>query len=294
MKPIATGSTRQDTAYAVVVLALISVVVVSAQQPTFDVVSITPSQPGAQNRLPRITPGRVEIYNSTLKDLIRIGYSRFAFDTREIVGGPSWIASERFDIVATMDHQPPGFESTGLPTDLPARLRALIEERFRVKMHNERREGDVYDLTFARSDKKTSAGLRTVPDVCAAAMKELTGPTPPPRRSGPPPCSFGGPPGQLIGTGVTMVMFSAVLSMNVGRPVVDRTSLAGSFDIELTFDPASAAQAAPGAPPGPVPTDDTKPSIFTALQEQLGLKLEATRGPIDVLVIDQAERPTSN
>ena len=272
-------------------------VTLSGQQPSperFDVVSIKPSQPGAQNRLPRISPGRVEIANSTLKELIRMSYSRFAFDTREIVGGPSWIASERFDIVATLDQQQSGVDSTGLPTGLDVRLRALIEDRFRVKTHNERREGDVYDLTFARSDQKTSAGLRTVPDLCAAAMKELTGPTPPPRRSGPPPCSFGGPPGKLIGTGVTMAMFSAVLSMNVGRPVVDRTALAGSFDIELTYDPASAAQAAPGAPPGPVPTDDTKPSIFTALQEQLGLKLESTRGPIDVLVVDQAERPTPN
>jgi uncharacterized protein (TIGR03435 family) len=282
----------------VAALLLASSVSLIGQQPTpqprFDVVSIKSSPPGAPNRLPRISSGRVEIFNSTLKELIRLSYSRFAFDTRKITGGPSWIASERFDIVATMDQQQSGFDSTGLPTGLDVRLRALIEDRFRVKTHNERREGDVYDLTFARSDKKTSAGLRTVPDMCAAAMKELTGPTPPPRRSGPPPCSFGGPPGKLIGTGVTMAMFSAVLSMNVGRPVVDRTALTGSFDIELTFDPASAAQAAPGAPPGPVPTDETKPSIFTALQEQLGLKLESTRGPIDVLVVDQAERPTPN
>jgi uncharacterized protein (TIGR03435 family) len=263
-----------------------------ASQPTFDVISIKPSQPGAPNRLPRISPGRVEIFNTTLKALIRMAYSRFAFDTRQIVGGPSWIDSEHFDLVATMD-LPPQVDSTGLPAGLVAMLRALIEDRFGVKTHNERREGDVYTLTFARGDKQTGAGLRTVPDACAAAMKEFTGASPPPR-SGPPPCSFGGPPGKLIGTGVTMAMFANVLSGNVGRPVVDRTALAGSFDIELNFDPASAAQAPPGAPPGPTPIDDTKPSIFTALQEQLGLKLESTRGPIDVLVIDQAERPTAN
>ena len=93
---------------------------------------------------------------------------------------------------------------------------------------------------------------------------------------------------------MTIAMVASVLSGNAGRTVIDRTGLAGSFDIEMNFDPASAAQAPPGAPPGPTPTDDSKPSIFTALQEQLGLKLEPTRGPIDVLVVDQAERPTAN
>ena len=264
-----------------------------ASQPTFDVISIKPSQAGAPNRVPRISPGRVEIFNTTLKGLIRMAYSRFAFDTREIAGGPSWIDSERFDLIATMD-RPPQPDATGMPTELVGMLRALIEERFAVRTHNERREGDVYLLTFARSDKKTGASLRNVPEACAAEMKQLTGATPLPRRSGPPPCSFGGPPGKLIGTSVTMAMFANVLSGTAGQTVVDRTGLAGSFDIELTFDPASAAQAPPGAPPGPTPADDSKPSIFTALQEQLGLKLESTRGSIDVLVIDQAERPKEN
>jgi uncharacterized protein (TIGR03435 family) len=265
----------------------------AASPQTFDVVSIKPSAPGAQNRMPRISPGRVELVNTTLKQLIAAAYSRFPFDPRQVVGGPAWIDSERFDIAATME-RPPRFDQTGMLGELNGMLRALIEQRFGVKAHNEQREGDVYTLTFARSDRKTGAGLRQVPDACAAALKELTGATALPQRSGPPPCSFGGPPGRLIGTGVTIAMFASVLSGSVGRPVVDRTELSGSFDIELTFDPASAAQAPPGAPPGPVPIDDSKPSIFTALQEQLGLRLEATRGPIEVLVIDQAERPTAN
>jgi uncharacterized protein (TIGR03435 family) len=265
----------------------------AAPQRTFEVVSIKPSPPNAPNRFPRINPGRVEIYNQTLKGLIRMTYSQFPFDSREIVGGPSWIDSERFDIIATMDFQPQ-FDSSGLPAGLVAMLRALVDDRFRLKTHNERREGDIYTLTLLRSDRKTGTGLRSVPDLCAESMKQLSGATPTPQRTGPPPCSFGGPPGKLIGTGVTMAMFANVLSGNAGRPVVDRTGLMGSFDFELTFDPASAAQAPPGAPLGPVPRDDTKPSIFTALQEQLGLKLESTRGPIDVLVVDQAERPTPN
>ncbi len=175
------------------------------------------------------------------------------------MGGPAWIDSERFDIVATME-RPPQFDQAGMLGELIGMLRALVEERFGVKAHNEQREGDVYTLTFARSDRKTGAGLRQVPDACAAALKELTGAAPLPQRSGPPPCSFGGPPGRLIGTGVTIAMFASVLSGNAGRTVIDRTGLAGSFDIELNFDPASAAQAPPGAPPGP-PADRRQQAV---------------------------------
>jgi uncharacterized protein (TIGR03435 family) len=264
-----------------------------APHPAFDVVSIKPSQPGAPTLIPRISPGRVEIYNRTLKELIRTAYSRFPFDMRDVVGGPSWIDSERFDIVATME-RPPQLNGVGILGELSGMLRAVIEQRFGVKTHNEQRQGDVYTLTHARSDRQTGAGLRQVPDTCDAALKELTGAAPPPPRTGPPPCSFGGPPGRLIGTGVTMVMVANVLSGHAGRTVVDRTGLAGSFEFELNFDPSSSAQAPPGAPPGPQPRDDSKPSIFTALQEQLGLKLEPTRGPVDVLVVDSAERPTPN
>jgi uncharacterized protein (TIGR03435 family) len=218
---------------------------------------------------------------------------RFPFDQREVVGGPSWIGSEGFTVTATTE-RPLQARPDGLPSDLIAMLRTLVEDRFQVRVHNERREANIYRLVLARRDRKTGAGLHSVPDACAEAIKELTGGPPRPQRAGPPPCSFGGPPGTLIGTGVTMTMFGNVLSSYVGWTVVDRTGLAGSFDIELNFDPASAARGAPGAPPGPIPTDDTRPSIFTALQEQLGLKLESARGPVDVLVIDRAERPTAN
>ena len=132
-------------------------------QPAFDVVSIKQSQPGAPNRLPRISPGRVELFNTTLKSLIGTAYSRFPFDSREVVGGPLWIDSERFDIVATME-KPPQLAGFAMLGELSVMLRALIEQRFGVKAHNEQREGDVYTLTYARSDRKTGIGLRKVPD----------------------------------------------------------------------------------------------------------------------------------
>jgi uncharacterized protein (TIGR03435 family) len=183
----------------------------AAPQRSFDVISIRPSPPATRNGLPRISPGRVEIYNQTLKGLIRMAYSRFAFDPREIVGGPSWIDSERFDIVATMEPSP-DVDSSGLPAGLVVMLRSLVEDRFRVKTHNEQREALIYALVLARSDKRTGAGLRTVADECAESMKALTSGKPVPPRGGPPPCSFGGSPGKLVGTGVTTTMFANVLS----------------------------------------------------------------------------------
>jgi len=261
------------------------------QQPAFDVVSITPNPSGLVDGRINMTPGgRVEWPGTTLRRLLGLAYMRHAFDAREIVGGPSWINSESFTVIATagrpIQNRPDGF-----PSDLVAMLRTLVEDRFKVRVHNEQRDAPIYTLVHARADRRTGSALRPVPDMCAESMKAMVNQ---PRRDGPPPCSFGGPPGQLVGTGVTMAMFANVLTRYVGRPVVDRTGLDGSFDLALTFDPASAAPGVPGAPPGPARTDDTSPSIVTALQEQLGLKLESTRGPIDVLVIDQAERPAPN
>ena len=261
-------------------------------QKAFDVVSIKPSASGAGDRGFRVNPsGRVEWTNTTLRALVRTAYQRFGFDPRDVIGGPAWIDSDRFDVIATAE-RPPQSRADGFPEELLGMTRALLQDRFKVRVHNEQRDAQIYAMVLARPDGKTGASLRPVPDACAEAMKAMTERTTP--RSGPPPCSFGGGAGKLIGTGVTLTMFGHVLSGFVGRNVVDRTGLAGSFDIQLMYDPASAAKAPPGAPPGPTNADDTAPSIFTALQEQLGLKLESTRGLVDVLVIDAAERPTAN
>jgi len=257
----------------------------------FDVVSIKPNPSGVDSII-RVSPGRIEFPSTTLMGLIKSAYGRFAFDPREVVGGPSWIDSDRFRVIGTSARP---FQSApdGFPTDLSAMIRRLVEDRFKVRVHSEQRETAHYAMILARTDGKTGPGLRSAPDECTQAIKELSGAKPAPRtRAGPPPCSFGGPPGKIVGTGVTLNAFANMLSRFAGRRVIDRTGLPGSFDIELTFDPASAAQLPPGAAPGPLPRDDAAASIFTALQEQLGLKLESTRSPVDVLVVDAAEPPT--
>src|SRR5262245_52552176 len=199
--------------------------------PAFDVVSIKPNRSDAVDTGFRLNPsGRLEWTNTTLRALLRTGYQRFGFDPREIVGGPAWIDSDRFDVIATAE-RPPQTRADGFPEELLAMIRALAEERFKVKVHNEQRDAAIYALVLARPDRKIGSALRSVSDACAEAMKVMADRTP---RMGPPPCSFRAAQGKLIGTGVTITMVGNVLSGFVGRLVVDRTGLAGRFDCELS------------------------------------------------------------
>lgn len=257
----------------------------------FEVVSIKPNRSGAVPSGFRVTPGgRVEWTNTTLRALIRMGYQRFGFDPREVVGGAAWIDADRFDVIATAE-RPPQTRADGFPEELLAMIRALLEDHFKVQVHNDRRDAAIYSLVLARPGQPIGSALRSVPDACVDAMKVMADKTPP---KGPPPCSFGSAGGKLIGTGVTMTMIANVLSSYVGRLVENRTELAGSFDFELTFDPSSAPTAPPSAQFGPAQRDDAAPALFTALQEQLALKLDSTRGSVDVLVVDAAQPPTEN
>jgi len=139
-------------AISIVALALIASSVIAAQQPTFDVVSIKPSPSGAQNRLPRISPGRVELFNTTLKRLIGMAYSRFPFDSREIVGGPPWVDSERFDIVATME-RPPQLDGTAMLGELSVMLRSRRAALWRQGAQRAARGRSLYTHICAKRQK---------------------------------------------------------------------------------------------------------------------------------------------
>jgi uncharacterized protein (TIGR03435 family) len=160
------------------------------------------------------------------------------------------------------------------------RVRALLADRFGVVVHPEMRELPVYALVVAREDRKFG------PEIAASKVDCASQPTPPG-------CGMRIGPGQMVMTGTPMSQFAMVLSNFVQRVVLDRTQLAGTFDFRLTWTPERIPQGAPppGAPALP-PVDPNGPSLFAALQEQLGLKLEPTRAPLDVLVIDRVERPT--
>lgn len=262
--------------------------------PTFEVASIKPNRSAdARQGFQSAPGGRYTLTAYTLKALIAVSHQRNAFDDREITGGPSWVDTERFDVQVKAEDGAVLNDRDGFPGPLFAMIRAMLADRFSLRTHNEVRERPVYALTVARSDKRLGRGLTKVDTDCAAAMRELAAPTPGAARpAGAPPCSFGGGPGRLLGNTVSLAMFASVLSRQVGRPVVDRTGVTDYFNITLEF--AGDARTANGPPvPEPPPVGDA-PSIFTAVQEQLGLKLESTRAPVDVLVIDKASPPTEN
>jgi uncharacterized protein (TIGR03435 family) len=165
-----------------------------------------------------------------------------------------WLSTDRWDITAKAEGDPP-FEQ------LVLMLRALVTERFSLVTHQERRDMPIYALVMARSNRAVGPALRPSSKDCSVPNS----------------CNVFGDPGVLKATGRTMDDLARNLSqMALGRMVVNRTNLPGAFDIELMWN------------------DTEGPSLFTALQEQLGLKLESDRAPADVLVIDSAKRPTED
>ena len=264
--------------------------------PSFEVASVRQSAPLTGGpvfmTLGQRAGGRWLSQNAALMGIIRAAYPAFALPG-QITGGPPWVSTERFDIDARAAGEP----TREVMADM---LKQLLADRFKLKVHSETREVDVYALVLARPDGRLGPGLREPAVDCAAIEAERkksstvgasppTAPTPP-KPGERPQCgmlssSMNGV--QRVATGGTAI--SAVLGpiqTVVGRPVLDRTSLTGRFDVELQF-----------AGTGPLTnadTPDAPASVFTAVQEQLGLRLESRKEKMDVLVIDQIEMPTPN
>jgi uncharacterized protein (TIGR03435 family) len=298
---------------AATLLAAAAALDVSAQAPRqsgppqFDAVSIKQNRSADTAGGIRVSPGgRFEFRNTTLKGLIGSVFQRYGFDQRPTEGGPNWIDTARFDILVQTGTGTPPNDPDGFPGQLFAMMQALLRERFGLVVHNEMREQPIYRLVRVRPGGPLEKGplekgplwkgLRSVPEGCAAALKTLTGGQRAEWRPGRgPDCTFGGPPGQLQGNAVSMDMIARVLGAQVRRHVVNETGIAGSFDLDLTFSPEF-VQGPPGsrAPGDPLPAPSDAPSIFTAVQEQLGLRLETARGPVDVFIVDRASMPTEN
>jgi uncharacterized protein (TIGR03435 family) len=265
-----------------IVLSLTVVIPVSSQvgstQPSFEVASIKPNNSGRDDVLISATgTGRLSTVGTTVKWLIGMAYRVRDF---QVSGGPSWVSNDRFDIEARAEN--------GLPVQ-PGRegllLRSLLADRFQLKVRSETKELPIYELLVAKSGSK----LVAVPEPKRRGPGE---PPPPPGPSGmPAPGGFLVRIGQMRGSAVRIGNLVDALSRQMSRTVVDETGLTGFFDIHLEWTPdnnvgAGQTTEAPSAPYGP--------SIFTALQEQLGLRLDSSKGPVEVIIIDSVERPSEN
>jgi bla regulator protein blaR1 len=236
------------------------------------------TQPDARPRIV-VDPGRFTATGALLSDLVRYawGFSSLTSQT-QVVGGPAWMTTARFDIIST---------TKGLPS--LTMLKALLQDRFKVRAHVESRDTAVYALVMDRADRRLGPAIHMSTSQCVGPG----GTAPPTSAAANTLCAVRGRPGAYTAEGVSMAQLSRTLGNfpAVGRAVVDRTGLEGVCDWTLQWTPAF--NAAPGgAAPGANPDAATEVSLFTALREQLGLKLDAQRAPIDVLVIDSAELPT--
>jgi uncharacterized protein (TIGR03435 family) len=263
--------------------ALCMVVAFAQDKPAFEVASIRPSSLSLPGGRVRRDPSLLSIVNLTLKEMVIYAWGVEPF---QVLGGPEWIDSARYDIRAKPDGVVQYHEAMLM-------MQSLLADRFQLTMHRETRELPGYALVLARKDGKLGPGIVEEKEgSCVVA-----GPNSVPGRpeSGKPLCrSIAMNPRSLRTFGFSLDALAKSLSEILGRHVVDQTGLIGTFNINLEWTPneSQALQLPPGvsAPPPP----DSPVSIFTAIQEQLGLKLESRKGPVEVWVIDHAEKPSEN
>jgi uncharacterized protein (TIGR03435 family) len=263
-----------------------------APSPSFEVASIKPNRSGELNISIGFQPGRFVTTGTTVKQLIALAY-----DVRDlqVSGGPSWVDSERYNIEAK---EPDSFAQE-LPKLAPAQraaqlrlmVQSLLADRFKLKLRHESKELPVYALVVAKNGPKLHEakpgdtypnGMKGPDGVGHAGMMRMG-------------------PGQLTGQGLPAESLARLLSQALGRTVMDQTGLKGSYDFTLQWTPEPTQGAMLKGPEGGKPVTDNAPplessgpSIFTAIQEQLGLKLESRKGPVDNLVIDHVEKPSEN
>jgi len=282
--------------------ALLSTAVVTAPvvaqtdaRPSFAVATVKFNRTGDAARSMRLQPGgRIVVTNQPLRQLITFAYS---LQPQQLAGGPSWLDTDRFDITAQAEGNisptPPG----GPPGPAQLMMQRLLAERFGLVVHTESRELPVYALTVVRRDGQLGPRIKPADRDCLALMTQAPGGVPvqaPRLPDGRPGCGvLRDATGKVMAGGTTMTMLAtSMLTGPAGRIVVDQTGLTGAYDFDLEF----AMDPAPGAAPAPdaATAVSDRPSLFTALEEQLGLKLQATRAPIPVTVIDRVTPPTEN
>jgi len=265
------------------------------QSVAFEVASVKrDNSVGGLNIVPQ-AGGRLVATGATLSQLIAFAYTIHDF---QILGGPGWVSTDRWEIQAKAEDGsiPPSTapRDRTKPGPLALRLQSLLTDRFGLKVHRVIRDLPVYQLSIAL------AGLRI-------KLAEDQTPVNPLQQNGPVSqngrmrrgalgFTFGG--GHIEAAAVPLADFVGLLSGIMDRTIIDKTGLTGLYDIELNWTPDTGQRIEPAGtlPPGieRPPVDPSGPTIYTAMQDQLGLRLQSAKGPVDVLVIDEANRPMEN
>jgi bla regulator protein blaR1 len=236
--------------------------------PEFTVATIKPSEPGRPGKLFTVRGADVLTINTTLSDLITMAYN---IHPKQITNAPDWIESDKFDVTGRPDT--PGQPSVD---QMKTMIQKMLADRFQLKFHRDKKELSVYTLTAAKSGSKITKSER---DPNGLPGLFFTGPT------------------VLNVTNATMDEFANLLQGAVlDKPVVNQTGLNDKYDFVLKFtpDPTQMTGLLGGAPRPPADNPDAPPDLFTAVQQQLGLKLDSTKAPADVLVIDKVAKPSEN
>ena len=244
--------------------------------PGFEVASVKRNLSDDPSGYVRVEEGaRFNAVNAPIALIIRQAFGLLAF---QVVGLPDWAGSERYDIKATAR------DGVDVFPNMAPLLRSLLSERFAFRGHMETRQQPTYDLVVARADQRLGPNMSKATLDCGTR----TTATPPTGPSGESLCSISFGPGRISVRGYSIARFAQSLTTPVQRIVVDKTRLAGGWNFDVVYTPDQPAMLNGAV----VPPSPDAPSLFTAVQEQLGLKLEASRGPVEMLVIDHLDRPT--
>jgi uncharacterized protein (TIGR03435 family) len=238
-------------------------------KPAFEVATIKPSDPAMRQQIITLRGVEVITTNTTVHDLINLAYW---LHPKQLAGGPAWTESEKFDMTGKPD-------APGQPNvdQMKMMIQKLLTDRFQLKFHFEKRDLPAYVIRIAKNGAKITRSEGDPKDI--------------------PGWNFGRTPSGMAMTfrNSPMSQFTALLQNSTDRPVVDQSGLSERYDFTLTFTPDAAQAALLGVPPPPA-TDNPEaaPDLFTAFQQQLGLRLEPARAPVNVMVIDKVEKPSEN
>jgi len=239
-------------------------------KPSFEVATIKPSRPEARFSLLVNRSGMLNTTDTSVSDLLKFAYD---LHPRQITGGPAWIETEKYDITAKPDTE-------GIPNgaQLKMMVQKLLAERFQLTFHHDKKDLSVYAITVVKPGPP-----KLTKNDSGGALPGFGG---------------GGPSGMLVRNATIAEFANVMQSRLLDRPVVDQTGLGTQrWDFVLKWTMDAAQLAAAGVPPGAPPqadNPDAPPDIFAAMQQQLGLKLESTKAPVDVVVIDKLEKPSAN